>query len=93
MQYLNKEYPNISPANKNDISNNCKTFASDIFSFYNVVNVEKNSPKEDIRGLQVLSNSNTTPIKVLVELGFVTSPKDANAMFSSIDKIAQQLFT
>lgn len=74
------------------ISKNCKAFASDILSLYNVVNVESTSPKEDERGLQVLGSSNKTPIKVLVELGFVTSPKDANAMFLNIDKIANQLF-
>ena len=25
MEYLNKEYPNMSTANKNDISNNCES--------------------------------------------------------------------
>ncbi len=73
------------------ISENCKNFAKDIFTNYNVINVESTSPKEDIRGLQVLGNSNLTKRKVLVELGFVTTPKDAKLMFSNIDRIAIQL--
>ncbi|MDR2205206.1 MAG: N-acetylmuramoyl-L-alanine amidase [Flavobacteriaceae bacterium] len=82
-------YPKMSDEN---IRKNCKELATDIFTFYNVVNVEKSSPKEDERELQVLGSSNYTPKKILVELGFVTTPKDANSLFSNIDRIAQQLF-
>lgn len=74
------------------ISEYCKSLSTDIFQKYNVINVEKASPKEDTRGLQVLSSSNLTKRKVLVELGFVTNPKDASLMFSNIDRIALQLF-
>lgn len=83
----------IYPKTPNEsISKKSKELAKDIFNFYNVVNVEKTSPKEDVRGLQVLGNSNHTTKKILVELGFVTTPKDANSLFSNIDRIAQQLF-
>lgn len=47
--------------------------------------------KKDVRGLQVLSSSNNAKRKILIELGFVTTPKDAKRLFSNIDKIAQQL--
>ena len=57
-----------------------------------MVPVEPSSPKKDVRNLQVLRNSNKTNRKVLIELGFVTSPKDAKALFSNIDLIAQQLY-
>lgn len=59
--------------------------------YYNVVKVESNSPKKDIRGLRVLRTTNKTKRKTLVELGFVTSPSDAKKMFSNIDLIAKQL--
>lgn len=75
----------------NKVSTDSKQLAVDIFKFYNVVQVESNSPKEDVRGLQVLGSTNKTNRKVLVELGFVTTPRDAKAMFSNIDKIAEQL--
>ncbi|OCG46046.1 hypothetical protein A9G35_05990 [Gilliamella sp. Choc5-1] len=45
-----------------------------------------------VRNLQVLRASNKTKRKVLVELGFITSPKDAKALFSNIDLIARQLY-
>ncbi|SCC32390.1 N-acetylmuramoyl-L-alanine amidase [Gilliamella intestini] len=57
-----------------------------------MVPVESSSPKKDVRNLQVLRASNKTKRKVLVELGFITSPKDAKALFSNIDLIAQQLY-
>lgn len=64
----------------------------DIFRFYNVVQVEKGSPKEDVRGLQVLGTTNKTTRKVLVELGFLTTPRDAKALFTNIDRITEQLY-
>lgn len=71
----------------------CIELATDIFSFYDVVPVESTSPKSDVRGLQVLSQkSNTIKRKVLVELGFITTPKDSKALFTNINKIAQQLY-
>jgi N-acetylmuramoyl-L-alanine amidase len=48
--------------------------------------------KGQLEILQVLRSSNKTKRKVLVELGFITSPKDAKALFSNIDLIAQQLY-
>jgi N-acetylmuramoyl-L-alanine amidase len=69
-----------------------KELATDIFSSYSVVSVESQSPKIDIRGLQVLSQiENTTKRKILIELGFVTTPKDAKALFSNIGLIGIQL--
>ena len=66
--------------------------ATDILSSYNVVAVETQSPKIDVRHLQVLSQSeNTIKRKVLVELGFVTTPKDAKNLFLNVDLIARQL--
>lgn len=81
-------YPSSSDAT---LTTNTSELATDIFSSYNVVTVESNSPKKDNRGLQVLGTSNKTKRKVLVELGFVTSPKDAKALYSNIDNIATQL--
>ena len=71
----------------------CIELATDIFSNYDVVEVESNSPKIDVRGLQVLSQAqNTVKRKVLVELGFVTTPKDSKALFLGVNTIAQQLY-
>lgn len=81
-------YPNSNNADTLKFS---KELAEDIMSSYTVVTVVKSSPKKDIRGLQVLRNSHKTTRKVLVELGFITTPKDAKAMFSNIDKMAEQL--
>ena len=82
-------YPNTTDSKVVALS---KELAKDIFSYYTVVPVEPSSPKKDVRNLQVLRNSNKTNRKVLIELGFVTSPKDAKALFSNIDLIAQQLY-
>ncbi|WP_141672977.1 N-acetylmuramoyl-L-alanine amidase family protein, partial [Gilliamella sp. wkB18] len=67
-----------------------KELAEDILNYYNVVPVTKSPRKRE--DLQVLRSSNKTKRKVLVELGFITSPKDAKALFSNIDLIAQQLY-
>ena len=82
-------YPNTTDSKVVALS---KELAEDIFSYYTVVPVEPSSPKKDVRGLQVLRNSNKTNRRVLIELGFITSPKDAKALFSNIDLIAQQLY-
>ncbi|GIZ16029.1 N-acetylmuramoyl-L-alanine amidase family protein [Capnocytophaga catalasegens] len=74
-----------------NIKHKSKQLAEDIYKYYNIIEKEKDSPKEDIRGLQVLSSSNKTKRKVLVELGFLTNPREAKALFSNIDKIAEQL--
>ena len=74
-----------------DIKNKSKKLAEDIYKYYDVIEKEINSPKEDTRGLQVLSPSNKTKRKVLVELGFLTNPREAKSLFSNIDKIADQL--
>lgn len=68
-----------------------KKIATDIMKYYTVVEVEKDSPKKDIRGLRVLRTTNKTKRKTLVELGFLTSPSDAKKLFSNIDLIAEQL--
>lgn len=81
-------YPNTSD---NDVLIKSKKLAEDIFKYYDVVNVDEESPKKDVRGIQVLKSSNKTKRMVLVELGFLTNPQDAKKMFSNIDKIAEQL--
>ncbi len=55
--------------------------------YYNVVKLH-NSPKKDIRGLRT---SNKATRKTLIELGFVTTPKEAKALFSNVDLIGSQL--
>nr|WP_245630723.1 N-acetylmuramoyl-L-alanine amidase [Apibacter mensalis] len=81
-------YPNVG---NDEVIRLSKELAVDIFSSYDIVEVEKNSPKQDIRGLQVLGKSNKTKRKVLIELGFVTSPKDAKLLFTKIDEISVQI--
>ncbi len=68
-----------------------KRISKDIMKYYNVVEVEADSPKKDIRGLRVLRTTNKTKRKTLVELGFLTCPSDAKKMFSNINLIAEQL--
>lgn len=82
-------YPKSSDKNVKEES---IQLGKDIFRFYNVVQVEKDSPKEDVRGLQVLGATNKTKRKVLVELGFLTTPRDAKALFTNIDRITEQLY-
>lgn len=67
-----------------------KELSTDIMKYYNVVELH-NSPKKDIRGLRVLRTSNKAIRKTLIELGFVTTPKEAKAMFSNINLIGSQL--
>jgi N-acetylmuramoyl-L-alanine amidase len=81
-------YPSSTDAT---LTANTSELGKDIYSNYNVVAVESNSPKKDVRGLQVLGTSNKTKRKVLIELGFVTTPKDAKALYSSVDTIASQI--
>lgn len=81
-------YPNVTD---NDVLTKSKKLGEDIFKYYTVVPVDHNSPKKDSRGLQVLGNSNKSKRKVLVEVGFVTTPKDAKALFGNEDKIAEQI--
>lgn len=81
-------YPSTTDAT---LSSDCSELATDLFSSYNIVAVESTSPKKDVRGLQVLGTSNKTQRKVLAELGFVTTPKDAKALYSNIDNIATQM--
>jgi N-acetylmuramoyl-L-alanine amidase len=82
-------YPNT---NDSSLSANCSELAKDILSLYNIVAVESESPKIDVRGLQVLSTTNKTDRKVLVELGFVTTPKDARKLYPNVSVISQQLY-
>jgi len=83
-------YPSSNVADKETVEKS-KELGDYILKYYDVVKVESNSPKQDVRGLQVLGNSNKTKRKVLIELGFVTSPKDAKALFENEDKIAEQI--
>ena len=57
-----------------------------------MVPIQADSPKHDERRLDVLKDINKAKRKVIVELGFVSSPKDAKALFSNIDLIAHQLY-
>ncbi|WP_118952001.1 N-acetylmuramoyl-L-alanine amidase [Taibaiella helva] len=81
-------YPSSTDAT---LTTDCSELATDLFSSYTIVAVESTSPKKDVRGLQVLGNSNKTKRKVLAELGFVTTPKDAKALYGNIDNIATQM--
>lgn len=79
---------------KSDLEYNkiAKEFAVDVFSKYTVT-AKHNSPKKDIRGLQVLSpSSNKAKRKVLIELGYMTNTNDYNSMTGNIDKIANEIF-
>ncbi len=68
-----------------------KEIAEDIMSHYDIVEVEANSPKQDSRNLYVFKAVNKTKRTTLVEIGFVTTPKDAKKMFANQTKIAEQL--
>lgn len=81
-------YPDVDDS---EVVDSSKEFSEDILSCYDIVAVLDDSPKKDSRGLQVLRDTNKTKRKTLLELGFITSPKDAQAMFLNIDKIAEQL--
>lgn len=84
----------IYPKTQNqEVTTLSKELAKDILNYYKVVPVQLDSPKEDIRNLRVIRDDlNQTKRKILVELGFISSPKDAKALFSNIDLIAQQLY-
>ncbi|SCC31564.1 N-acetylmuramoyl-L-alanine amidase [Gilliamella intestini] len=64
--------------------------ANDIFSCYTVVNIGKKHP--DARNnVGVLGEKNQTKYKVLIELGYITHPKDAKSIYDNMDLIAEQL--
>jgi|GEM_PF-2566913 N-acetylmuramoyl-L-alanine amidase len=73
-----------------------KELAIDILKFYTVLPINYPHPRKR-SNLGLLNNVNKTKEKrlierrTLVELGFVTTPKDAKIMFENIDKIAEQL--
>lgn len=85
-------YPSGAYGTSVDAVNSSKELAVDILSCYDIVKVVAASPKIDKDNLVVLRGTNKTTRKVLVELGFLTTPKDAIALFSNIDQIAQQLY-
>lgn len=64
--------------------------ANDIFNCYTVVNIGKKHP--DARNnVGVLGGKNQTKDKVLIELGYITPPKDAKSIYDNMDLIAEQL--
>ncbi|MCX8580743.1 N-acetylmuramoyl-L-alanine amidase [Gilliamella sp. B3482] len=64
--------------------------ANDIFNCYTVVNIGKKHP--DARNnVGVLWGKNQTKDKVLIELGYITPPKDAKSIYDNMDLIAEQL--
>ena len=65
--------------------------ATDMMKYYTVVEVEKNSPKKDVRNLYVFKPVNKTLRNTLVEVGFVTTPKEAKILFANRKLIAEQL--
>ncbi len=67
-----------------------KELAKDIFSNYTVVAIEAKHPsaREDVG---VVGSKNNTKRKVLIELGYITSPSDANKIYSNMDLVAEQL--
>jgi N-acetylmuramoyl-L-alanine amidase len=73
-----------------------KELAIDVLKFYTVLPINYPHPRKR-SNLGLLNNVNKTKEKrlverrTLVELGFVTTPKDAKIMFENIDKIAEQL--
>lgn len=83
-------YPNENRQDA-DICAKSRELGLDIMKYYTVVKVESESPKVDIRGLQVLGSTNKTQRQVLIELGFVSTPKEARKLFSSVNEIADQL--
>lgn len=81
-------YPKVSDK---DVVKYSKELAEDIYSSYTVVPVQKESPKKDVRGLQVLNDTNETKRKVILELGFIKGVKDARALFTNKSKVAEQI--
>lgn len=67
-----------------------KELAQDVFSNYTVIQKSKKHPEErnDIR---VIGEKNYTKRKVLIELGFITNPNDANKIYNNKVLIAEQL--
>ena len=66
--------------------------------FYTIVPHSKKHPRKDTdQDVGLLNNTNRAKEKklverrTLVELGFITTPKDAKIMFENINKIAEQL--
>lgn len=75
-----------------------RELAIDMLRFYDVVDHKKNHPlKDTAQNVGLLNKSENTKRKklverrTLVELGYITNPKDAKAMFGNIDKMAEQL--
>lgn len=72
-------------------SSDGKELASDIMKYYTVVGVLNTSPKKDVRNLYIFKAANKTKRITLVELGFITNPKEAKKLFNNIKLIANQL--
>jgi N-acetylmuramoyl-L-alanine amidase len=67
-----------------------KELASDMLKYYTVVKVV-NSPRKDERNLYIFKNDNKTKRITIVEVGFLSNPKEAKILFSNINLIAIQL--
>lgn len=64
--------------------------ANDIFSCYTVVNIGKKHP--DARNnVGVREGKSQSKYKVLIELGYITHPKDAKSIYDNMNSIAEQL--
>lgn len=75
-----------------DYNERQKEFAKDVMNFYNVVTLDNDSPKNDVRKIRVLSvTENKAVRKTLVELGYVSNPTEYNTLNSNVDTIATQL--
>jgi len=68
-----------------------KELSADIMKHYSVVHVESASPKKDVRGLGIFRSKHKAKYVTLVEMGFITNPKEAKAMFDNTKKIGDQL--
>jgi N-acetylmuramoyl-L-alanine amidase len=80
-------YPRVGDKSSID---NSKKLATDILKYYNVVAVENNSAQqEEGKGINVLGSSNLTPNKIQLVLGDISNPRDAKALFSNKEKIAE----
>lgn len=67
-----------------------KKLGEDIMKYYDVVSVQKDSPKI-ADNLGIFFSNHKAKRTTLVEIGFITNPKEAKAMFDNIDTMATQL--
>ncbi len=68
-----------------------KKLASDILKYYSVIPILTESPKKDIRNLAVFKPYHKTKRVTLIEMGYVTNPKEAKKLFSNSKKIGKEI--